>query len=226
MNVCVIVPAYNEARDIAGVVKSIKELGLSVLVVDDGSVDHTAEIARNSGADILRNEINRGKGASLIAGFHYVLSGDFDAVITMDADGQHSPQDLPYFLQFAQEKNADIIIGNRMTKVKSMPLLRLATNKFMSWLISKIAKQKIPDTQCGFRFIKCSALRKMDLKTTKYEIESEVLIKASRLGLRIDSIPIRTIYQGEKSRINPIFDTVRFFKFIIKEILTTPQQNK
>ncbi|MCU0652622.1 MAG: glycosyltransferase family 2 protein [Candidatus Omnitrophica bacterium] len=226
MKVYVIVPAYNEAKGIANVVKSIKELGLNVLVIDDGSIDHTAEIAKNSGADVLRNEINRGKGASLIAGFHYVLSGDFDAVITMDADGQHSPLDLPYFLQFAQEKNADIIIGNRMTKVKSMPFLRLATNKFMSWLISKIAKQKIPDTQCGFRFIKCSALKEMDLKTTKYEIESEVLIKASRLGLRIDSIPIMTIYHGEKSRINPIVDTFRFFKFIVRELLTTPQQNK
>jgi hypothetical protein len=96
----------------------------------------------------------------------------------------------------------------------------------MSWLISKIAKQKIPDTQCGFRFIKCSALKEMDLKTTKYEIESEVLIKASRLGLRIDSIPIMTIYHGEKSRINPIVDTFRFFKFIVRELLTTPQQNK
>jgi GT2 family glycosyltransferase len=91
----------------------------------------------------------------------------------------------------------------------------------MSWLISGIARQKIPDTQCGFRLIKKEALEKLQFKTFKYETESEMLIKASRLGFKIESVPIKTIYQREKSRINPFIDTLRFIRFMVKELWTT-----
>jgi hypothetical protein len=90
----------------------------------------------------------------------------------------------------------------------------------MSWLISKVAKQKIPDTQCGFRLIKREVLEKLNLKTVKYETESEIIIQASRLGFKIESVPIKTIYGGEKSQINPFIDTLRFMRFIIKELWT------
>jgi len=222
MKICVIIPAYNESKTIAGIIKEVRGLGLEVLVIDDGSIDDTAGISQTSGAIVLRNQVNKGKGASLVQGFNYALSQGYEAVITMDADGQHSAQDLPSFLKYADRVDSSVIIGNRMSEARSMPLLRLATNKFMSWLISNIAKQKIPDTQSGFRLIKRLALEKMNLKTTKYEIESEILIRAARLGLRIDSIPIKTIYRGEKSQINPIFDTIRFFKFISKELWNMP----
>ncbi len=217
MKTCVVIPTYNEAKIIGKLIRQIRSQDLSVIVIDDGSQDNTRQIAQDSGATVLRNEINAGKGVSLVKGFHYALNNDFDAVITMDGDGQHEVSDLPYFMRLAKYSNSGILIGNRMSKPKSMPYLRLMTNKFMSWLISKIAKQEIPDTQCGFRLIKKGVLQKLELRTRKYEIESEVLIKASRLGFKIESIPIKTIYRGEKSQINPFIDTLRFIKFIIKE---------
>jgi len=218
MNTCVIIPTYNEAKTIGELIRQIREQNLEVVVIDDGSYDNTPQVATNNGAIVLGNRVNEGKGASLIKGFNYALSNNFDAVITMDGDGQHLPSDIPYFIRLATYSNSEIFIGNRMSKIRNMPWLRLITNKSMSWLISKITKQRIPDTQCGLRLIKAKVLEKLNLSTSKYEIESELLIKASRLGFKVESIPIRTIYNGEKSQINPFVDTLRFVRFIIKEL--------
>jgi glycosyltransferase involved in cell wall biosynthesis len=218
MRACVIIPTYNEAPGIGRLIKEIRKQNLDVLVVDDGSKDNTSEIAINNGAIVLRNEDNQGKGASLIKGFNYALSHEYDAVITMDGDGQHANSDIPYFIRLAKYSDSGIFIGNRMSKPKSMPSVRLMTNKFMSWLISKITKQKIPDTQCGFRLIKKDVLKRLNLVTSKYETESEILIKSSRLGYKIESVPIKTVYLNERSHINPFIDTLRFIRFIIKDL--------
>ena len=217
MNTCVIVPTYNEAGTVGELINEIRSQNFAVIIIDDGSQDNTAEIAQNSGAMVLRNQKNLGKGASLIKGFGYALTNSFDAVITMDGDGQHLPQDLPYFTRLAKYSNSGILIGNRMLKTKNMPLVRFFTNKFMSWLISRLTGQKIPDTQCGFRLIKKEVLEKLNLTTSKYETESEILIKSSRLGFKIESVPIRSIYSGEKSSIKPFIDTLRFIRLIIHE---------
>jgi len=108
-----------------------------------------------------------------------------------------------------------------MDKPKDMPFVRIWTNKFMSWFISSMVKQKIPDTQCGYRLIKKDVLSKINLVSYNFEIESEILIKAARLGFKIESVPIKSVYAGEKSRINPVVDTIRFFKFAIKELWTS-----
>lgn len=221
MKTCIIIPTYNEAKAIAGLVKEIKPQNLDVVVVDDGSSDNTAQLARDSGATVLRNEANQGKGASLIRGFNYALAQDYEAVITMDGDGQHLPADIPYFIRLATYSDGAIFIGNRMQRTKNIPLVRFLTNRFMSWLLSGIAGQKIPDTQCGFRLIKKEVLKRVALVTSKYETESEILLKGSRLGFKIESVPIKTIYSGEKSQINPFVDTIRFFRFLIRELWTT-----
>ncbi|MDD2927564.1 MAG: glycosyltransferase family 2 protein [Candidatus Omnitrophica bacterium] len=216
MKTCIIIPAHNESREIARLVKEIKGQSPDVLVIDDGSTDNTAEIASESGAVVLRNQSNEGKGSCLRKGFAYALTHNFDAAVTMDGDGQHLPQDLKLFITSASVSESGILIGNRMLQTKNMPLVRLLTNRFMSWLISRLCKQDIPDTQCGFRLIKRQVLERIELKTAKFEIETEILLKASRSGFKIDSIPITTVYRGEKSRINPLIDTLRFLKFIIK----------
>jgi len=218
MNICVVIPTFNESNSIGELVSDIRKLGLAVLVVDDGSSDNTAKIAADSGAVVITNAINKGKGASLIKGFNYCLEQNFDAVITMDGDGQHLPKDLPLFIREAEAKDSPMLVGNRMEQVKEMPLIRILTNKFMSWLISKICHQRIYDSQCGFRLINKDLLRRMELTSSKYEIESEMLVRASRLGFKIKSIPITTVYRGEKSSINPVSDTIRFIRFIIREI--------
>ncbi|MFH1269674.1 MAG: glycosyltransferase family 2 protein [Candidatus Omnitrophota bacterium] len=221
MKICVIIPTYNEAKAIGGIVGKVRQQEVEVVVIDDGSQDNTSQIAGDSGAVVLRNENNEGKGASLIKGFRYALNKGLDAVITMDGDGQHLPEEIPYFIRMAQYSQGGIFIGNRMLKKNNMPFLRVITNRFMSWFISLVAGQDIPDTQCGFRLIKKELLEKINLKTSKYESESEMLIKASRLGYKIESVPIKTIYNGEKSQINPVIDTIRFIKLIIKEAWTT-----
>ena len=220
MKTCVIIPTYNEAKTIAELIKQILQQGLDIVIIDDGSWDNTHRIALENGANVLRNRGNEGKGACLTKGFDYALSRDFDAVITMDGDGQHLPSDIPYFIRLAQYSKSGIFIGNRMPKARSMPQIRIFTNKLMSWLLSKLTRQKIPDTQCGFRLIKKEVLKKVKLKTCKYETESEILIKAARLGFKIESIPIKTVYQGEKSQINPFIDSLRFIRFIFGELWT------
>jgi glycosyltransferase involved in cell wall biosynthesis len=221
MKTCVIIPTYNEAKKIGKLVTEIRQQGLGIVVIDDGSRDNTSEIARNNGATVLRNDINQGKGASLIMGFNYALSNGYDAVITMDGDGQHLPEDIPFFMRLAKYSESGILIGNRMQKTKTMPTIRFLTNKFMSWLLSCLAKQDIPDTQCGFRLIKKEVLEKVALATSKYETESEILIKSSRLGFKIESVPIKTIYGAEKSQINPFIDTLRFIRLMLRELWTT-----
>ncbi|MDD5120090.1 MAG: glycosyltransferase family 2 protein [Candidatus Omnitrophica bacterium] len=219
MRICVIIPAYNEAKEIAGLIRRITGLGLEVIIIDDGSLDDTAMIAASAGANVLRNSSNAGKGAALIKGYSYAVAHGFDAVISMDGDGQHSCLDIETFIQKAKTSPAAVIAGNRMAMTKGMPALRVLTNRLMSRLISLITKQYIPDTQCGFRLIKKEVLAGLDFSTTKYETESEILIKAARLGFKIESVPVKTIYSGQKSQINPVIDTLRFFRFIILEFL-------
>lgn len=221
MKTCVVIPTYNESRTIGDLVNKIRQQNLEVLVVDDGSQDNTFQIAQDNGAKVLRNSSNMGKGVSLIKGFHYAMANDFDAVITMDGDGQHRCEDIPYFIRLAKYSVSSMFIGNRMFQRQSMPAIRVLTNKFMSWLVSRVSGQEIPDTQCGFRLIKKDVLKKIRLQSSKFEIESELIIKAARSGFKIETVPIKTIYNNEKSRINPLIDTLRFFHFIIRQIWTT-----
>jgi glycosyltransferase involved in cell wall biosynthesis len=219
MNICVIIPTYNESRAIADLVKQVIKLGLEVIIIDDGSADDTVKIATACGAKVLTNPKNMGKGASLIKGYNFALQRGFDAVISMDGDGQHSWEDLLSFIRKAETSQSALIVGNRMGMTKGMPVLRLITNFLMSKFISLVVKQSIPDTQCGFRLVKKELLSKMDLSTSKYETESEVLIQAAHLGFKIESIPVRTIYSGQKSQINPFIDTLRFLRFMFRELI-------
>lgn len=221
MKTCVVIPAYNEARGIPWLIDQIRQQGMEAVIVDDGSTDDTSSAASRKGAMVLQNPVNKGKGASLIRGFTYALENNFDAVITMDGDGQHDPAEIPFFMRLAQYSDSGLIIGNRMYGKNGMPPLRFLTNRMMSWFISALAKQHIPDTQCGFRLIKKEVLQKLKLTTHNYETESEMILKSSRLGYRIDSVPIKSSYRSERSRINPIVDTMRFIQFITRELWTT-----
>ena len=212
-----LIPAYNEERGIGPLLSNIKDKGISVIVIDDGSVDKTYEIAKDKSDIVLKNIKNLGKGSSIRRGIIFLLNNmDFDYVITMDADNQHSPRDLDKFLKEA-DRGADFVIGNRMGSPRGMPFIRLATNSFMSFIVSKIARQEIPDTQCGFRLIRRIVLESISITTDKFEVESEIIIKAARKGFVIKSVPIESIYfKGYSSNIRPFYDTLRFIKFIAR----------
>jgi len=216
MKNCILIPSYNEARTIGAITKELKSRGLTVYVVDDGSTDNTAGIAKGQGAVVIAHDKNKGKGASLIEGFGRILKEDFDAVLIMDGDGQHTTGDVDSFFKKMAETGADIVIGNRMLDTASMPAGRLITNRIMSRIISKMCQKNIPDTQCGFKLIKRNVLESIKFEFPNFEIESEIILKAARSGFKIESIPVKTVYRDETSKIKPIFDTIRFFSFLIK----------
>ena len=219
MKTCVLIPSYNEEKTIGNIVKDVHNLGFDVFVVDDGSTDDTEKIANEAGAIVLRHRKNEGKGFALRNGFNYILNLDYNAIITMDGDGQHSVKDIEKFITAAQTNTAiGVIVGNRMFNIKDMPFIRILTNIFMSFIISIFCRQEVSDTQCGFRLVKRVVLENIKLLTSNFEIESEMLIRASRLGYKISSIPIETIYHIKSSKISPIIDTFRFIKFMLKEI--------
>jgi len=217
MKACVLIPSYNVEDNIGDIVKRTKDMGIDPIVVDDGSTDDTEKVASENGALVMRHIKNLGKGASIKEGVDFILRmTNFDTIIIMDGDGQHNPDDIQKFIAHEREYDDDIIIGNRMSLTKNMPFVRLATNKFMSFLLSAMCKQRIPDTQCGFRLIKRRVLEKIKFESTKYDLESEILIKASRMKFKIASVPIETIYRNELSRIHPVKDTIRFIVLLVK----------
>ena len=224
MKICVVIPAYNEAKTIGPLVESIKKKGLDVFVIDDGSKDNCGVIAKSKGADVLRLDPNQGKGNALKCGFKYALEKGYDGVIMMDSDGQHDVEDLDHFIAYSKEFPLSVITGNRMTNTKEMPRVRYLTNRFMSSLISLACRNSIADTQCGYRDISCDVLKNLHLTCADFEIETEILMKCSKKNFKVYSVSVKTIYQDEKSHINPLKDTIRFFVYFLKEIFSSKEK--
>lgn len=213
MEVCALIPVYNEAPHIENVVKGCLKHLNAAYVVDDGSTDASGELARNAAATVLRHPRNRGKGAALRTGFADIMKdGRWDAIVVLDGDGQHDWEEIPRFISYLQNGGYDIVVGNRMRDVRPMPLSRKATNRLSSRLLSALTGQRIEDSQCGFRLMKTEALGKLVLTTTKFDTESEMLLEAARNGFRIGNLPIPTIYGAEKSYFRPFLDTLRFLR--------------
>jgi glycosyltransferase involved in cell wall biosynthesis len=187
-----------------------------ILVVDDGATDESGALARAAGVQVITHEVNQGKGAALRTGFTAALAAGAEWVFTLDADGQHDPAEMPAFLAAAAAGGADLWIGDRMQDTRDMPPLRRFANRSTSSIISWLAGQPIADSQSGYRLISARVLRSVDLRFDRFEAESEILIKASRAGFRIGSVPIRTIYGEEKSTIHPARDTLRFIGLVWK----------
>lgn len=214
--ISVLISAFNEDEYIAEVVRGVLRIVSRVLVVDDGSTDQTVPVSRAAGAEVIRHPVNRGKGSALRTGFEALLADGSEAIVVLDGDGQHDPKELPEFIKCAAESGAGIVLGNRLADAAGMPLIRYWTNRTMSLILSWLIKQKIPDSQCGYRLIRREVLEDINLTTQNYDMESEMLILASRLGFKIGSVPIKTIYTGQASEIKPGRDTLRFIRLIVK----------
>jgi glycosyltransferase involved in cell wall biosynthesis len=156
MKTLVVIPCKNLESEVGEVVRGVLglDLGLDVVVINDGSTDGTSAAAEAAGAHVLEHEINLGKGAALKTGFEYAVAKGYDAVVTMDGDGQHDPSAIPDFLDALETSDADIIVGTRMHAVGEMPKLRIWTNRTTSRIVSLITRQNIPDSQSGYRLIK------------------------------------------------------------------------
>jgi glycosyltransferase involved in cell wall biosynthesis len=183
-----------------------------VLVVDDGSRDATAETARQFGARVLSFAGNRGKGHALLAGF--AALEDFDGVVTLDADGQHPPACVPDFVA-AFEAGADLVLGVRRFEGE-MPFSRRFANALSSGWATRLAGQRISDSQCGYRLYSRAVLERTPLTPGGYELESEIVVRAARLGFRLGQVPIPTVYGGEKSHIRAFRDVPRIVGTLVR----------
>jgi glycosyltransferase involved in cell wall biosynthesis len=213
-SIAAVIPAYNEEKHVADVVRRTRDKLGDVLVVDDGSADQTAARARDAGAEVIVHEQNRGKGETIKTGLRHWLDRQYDFVIILDADGQHRPEEIDRFAEAAQTSDAKMFLGTRMDDVSSMPLVRRIVNRWMSSRISAACGQEIPDTQCGFRMLHRSVIPELLGGAARFDYETEMLIIASRKGFRIDAVPISTVYSDEVSSIHPVRDTLRFFKLM------------
>ncbi len=200
-------------------IKDIKKIVKDVVVVDDGSTDSTSQKAMDGEAIVIKHVSNQGKGAALRTGFSYIERKRVSALITMDADRQHDHTELPKFIEEFRKNSADIVVGNRMSDTKNMPFVRLHINRITSFFTSLFLPCRINDTQSGYRLIRTEVLRNIDLVTSNFETESEILIKAGRKGFRIKEIPIRTVYlPNAQSKIKPLKDTLKFIRLMLTSI--------
>ena len=216
LKTCILIPAYNEEKRIAAVIREVRDYCPDVIVIDDGSPDDTDKVAAEAGATVLEHVRNQGKGAALQTGFDYARENGYDLAITLDADGQHAPSDIPAFLQAYERTHSPVLVGNRMGNVAGMPWLRRVVNRFMSDLLSRVMGQHVPDSQCGFRLYHRSAFPEgpYDAHSQRFAAESEILLRLSLQGRKIGAVTIQTIYGDEKSKINPFTDTLRFFRML------------
>ncbi len=212
-SVVALIPAYLEERHIRDVAsRTLKQVD-RLVVVDDGSTDHTSDEARAAGAEVIRHKANRGKGAAIKTGLHKLLDEGVEYVLLLDGDGQHLPEEIPRFFNVDP---AHVVVGNRMSDPHDMPLVRRLTNRFMSWQVSRVCKQAVPDSQCGFRMIHRALIPQLFVPSDTYEFETEMLFIAARAGHSIGTIPITTVYGDETSKIRPVRDSIHFFKLIAR----------
>jgi glycosyltransferase involved in cell wall biosynthesis len=215
-SIVAVIPAYNEGSSIAKVVGGALA-HLPVIVVDDGSTDDTAAMARDAGATVIEQRPNQGKGAALRAGFRAALADGAVAILTLDGDGQHDPAEISNFLRAygADDSAPDLIIGRR--DFRTMPPTRRLANELGRRAFSWAVGRDIPDNQSGFRLIgRDLAEATLASNEAGFEFEVEVITTCIRGRGRITWVPIRTIYAGEASHIRPLSHLVHFLRVVAK----------
>jgi glycosyltransferase involved in cell wall biosynthesis len=207
-----LIPAYNEQANVADVVTATLN-HLPVWVVDDGSTDDTAVRANQAGAYVLRQVPNQGKGAALRTGFRQALEAGYDAVVTLDADGQHDPAEIPKFQRAFEDTGADLIIGAR--DFGQIPLVRRIANALGRWSFSWALGQPVRDNQSGYRLLTHRLMAAaLTSRESGFQFEVEIIVTCVQAGFKLDWVPIRTIYAGEKSHINPLNHLVDFTRMV------------
>ena len=211
--VAAVIPFFNESKTIKKVVDQTLKHVETVIAVDDGSTDNSGgKVREGEGVIVLKYESNHGKGFALRKGLKKGVEEGFTVLVTLDADLQHNPEEIP--LLVSQLKNYHIVIGNRLNDVKRMPFQRIMSNKVTSKLLTLKTRQKIVDSQCGFRAYRAEVIKNVHTVKNGYEAESEILIKASRMGYKIGFVNISTIYGDERSKMSSFKTTFAFIKLL------------
>ena len=206
MKLTIGIPAYNEEKNIACIITKLKKITDSIIVCDDGSSDLTGEIAQNLGVSCITHQKNLGYGAAIRSLFLRAKELDSDILITFDADGQHRIEDISSVVNPIKEKVADIVIGSRFLDKKSedIPNYRKLGIKIITKVTNMSIKEKLTDSQSGFRAYSKKTLEKISPADNGMGVSTEILIKSSNLGLTIAEVPIKVNYEGETSTHDPI----------------------
>lgn len=222
----VVIPAFNEAATIGNVIESCLRAGCTVIVVDDGSDDDTAAIAGRYPVELLGNETNSGKAASLVKGMRRAIERGADIVVTMDGDGQHRPEDLAPLLACAAKNPGAIIIGSRLHDSDAFPRARYIGNRIADFWISWACGYRVEDSQSGFRLYPAGLVGGIDLPhgpERGFVFESEILIEAARSGARSVSAPIPALYDGvllRGSHFQPVRDVLRIIRMVAWRLIS------
>lgn len=208
----VLIPAFNEERTIKNVVNRSKKFVSNVLVVNDGSTDKTKQKLKELRHErVLHHDKNHGKGGALRTGFHHIKKKGFKRIVTLDADMQHLPEEIPLLLK----EDADIVIGARLINRRTMPFARRLSNRLVNKLFEIKTSFKLNDVQSGFRAYNKKAIQSLDFEDKGFITDFLVLKQAVKKGLRIKEVPITCVYGSEKSKIKPLRDSIKFIKEII-----------
>lgn len=212
-NGCVMIPAYNEEKHLGRVIEIAKNF-LPVIVIDDGSVDDTCGVAQRAGAIVFKQIPNQGKGAALQRGFREALALGYDFLITLDADGQHNPNEIGLFTGSYLQEKQDLIIGFR--DFSKMPFIRKVANRTGGWLFSWAMRIPIKDNQSGYRLMSKALISNvLESKEHGFEYEVEIIVRCVKSGLKIGWVPIQTIYADETSHIRPLHHFINFLRVVI-----------
>jgi glycosyltransferase involved in cell wall biosynthesis len=218
--ICILIPAYNAQETLGFVLKKIQPFKIDTLVVDDGSSDETKRVVSENGAQLLEHPLNLGKGAALRTGFQYILQKGYQVVITLDADGQHDPSEIPSLLKIFQNIKPDILIASRAAEFGKMTFLRRFWNRLGVKAVARLCHSDITDSQSGFRLIRTKVLKEVDLSTSRFETELELLIKACKKGFSVLSVPINTqkVDGTGSSHFRPVVDTWMVCKLFLRSL--------
>ena len=206
-----LIPNYNEARYITDVVRRTLAY-VPAVVIDDGSTDGSGAAAALAGAKVLVHPTNQGKGKALNTGYDYALQRGVAAVITLDADGQHDPDEIPNFIAAFRAGQGDLIIGQR--SFAEMPSKNQFGNRTGSFLLGLAMGRPVPDNQSGYRLLSRAVLAQVRTSSTRFEAEVEILLRAQMAGFRLAWIPIKTIYNDTKSHFRPLHDSALFLRMV------------
>lgn len=225
--ICVIIPAYNEGSVIKNVVEGVRRelektaFSYDIVVVDDGSKDHTASEATSGGAIVIRHILNSGAGAATATGLSFAQQNGYEMAATMDADGQHSSEDVIRGFQILQTSTVDLLIGSRLIDNEGMSRVKVLGNKGLSLITYLLFGINSTDSQSGLRIFSRRSLEQLRWKTSGYEFCSEMLWRAKQLGLVIDEFPIQAIYTDySKGKGQNNWNAINIIKSLLKRRIT------
>jgi glycosyltransferase involved in cell wall biosynthesis len=219
--ICILISAYNAAETLGPILEKILSLQIDTIVVDDGSLDETKQVASAHGVHLLEHPYNLGKGAALRTGFQYILQKGYQVVITLDADGQHDPSEIPSLLRIFRGVKPDILIGSRAGEFGRMTFLRRFWNRLGAKAVARLCHSDITDSQSGFRMIRADVLKEIDLSTSGFETELELLIKSCKKGFSVLCVPVNTqkVDGTGSSHFRPVTDTWLVCKLFLRSLL-------